>query len=149
MRKIQFALLLVVLLLTMLPANSFALSPEKLPVKMASKHWSLLVGKADHPDSELNRSKKPALYHFYSMDIKNNSEDKINCVRIEAYRDDPKIDSDVELFTINCTESSASSFHHQNFPLMNGSKLKVVVTYTMEKNTKTGRKYQDHFMIEN
>ncbi|MBT2688347.1 hypothetical protein J7I93_09150 [Bacillus sp. ISL-47] len=149
MKKLKTSILIIVLSLTLVPVNSFAVSPEKLPVKMSSKQWSLQIGRPDNMNPELNRSKNPNIFNFFSMDLKNIGDKNIKLVRIEAYRDDPDVESDIELFTIENIESITPSFHHHNFPLLNGAKLKVIVTWTIDNKGQNERKFQDRFIFDN
>ncbi|MGD6857665.1 hypothetical protein ACQCVO_21735 [Bacillus infantis] len=149
MRRIKTSILILTLLLTSIPINAFAVSPDKLPVKVSSEQWSLEIGKPDSPDSNNNKSRDTNLYNLYSMDLNNIGNKNIKLIRIEAFRDDPKLKSDIELFTIESDKLLTPTFHHNNFPLLNGAKLKVIVTWTVDQNGDSERKYQDRFIFDN
>lgn len=68
----------IVLLVTLLPTNSLATTLEKLPSTESSKHWKVVIAKADDEDPNLNKSRNPDLYSVYSMDIKTLAEKTLN-----------------------------------------------------------------------
>lgn len=68
------------------------------------------------------------------MDLKYIGDEDIVIVKVETYRDDPRLSSDFELFTVEEKELELRpAFQHQNFPLSaQATKLKGIVNWTKE-----------------
>ena len=151
MKRFTLQLSLVSFCLTFVPINSFAETLEKLPATETSDQWEVVIGKPDTDDPNLNKSDNPDLYNVYSMVINNiSNKDNVELVRIEVYRDHPKLSKEYELFTTNYDEKNLlePTLHHHNFPLYTkATKLKVIVTWT-EKNDQSDRRYKEQFVFK-
>jgi hypothetical protein len=148
--KLIFPLVLMSVLLFLAPYNTSAATLEKLPSAETTKNWKVVVGKPDTNNPKLNKSTNPDLYNVFSLDIKNVSDEKIKLEKVEAYREEPKLDTQYELFTaeLNKEKYSSNNFHFQNFGLSKKSSyLKVVVTWTKEDDN-TERKYREEFIFQ-
>ncbi|MDQ0229225.1 hypothetical protein [Metabacillus malikii] len=152
MKKIVTYTLFAFLLLTLIPSNCLATTLDKIPVKKSSNQWEVVIGKPDNEDPKANISDKPELYKFYSLNIKNIGDEYIELVRIEAFRDEPNINTEYELFTVESepNKNLYPPFHHSNFPLYTKAKeLKVVVTWIKEgDNPSNQRKYREQFVFK-
>ncbi len=153
MQKIVSCLLFSFLMMGFVSSNCLATSLDKIPAKESSKQWEVVVDKADSQDPTSSISDKPELYKFYSLDIKNNGNDNIELVRVEAYRDDPNTNIEFELFTIQndlLEKNLSPAFHHSNFPLYTkATELKVVVTWIKKSdNPNDQRKYREQFVFK-
>ncbi|NRG44216.1 hypothetical protein HRF87_05495 [Bacillus sp. CRN 9] len=147
------AILFIAVLSFSATINTYAKTLEKLPVSKTSKQWNVEINEPDnYEDPDSNKSDNPDLYNMYSMRINNIGKDKVELVRIEAYRDEPRSSVEYELFTEDYEgdKTALPMFHHSNFPLYTKAKeLKVIVTWT-EKNDKSKfkRKYREQFTFE-
>jgi hypothetical protein len=132
------------------PVNSSAATLENLPSAETTKNWKVVVGEPDTNNPKLNKSTNPDLYNIFSLDIKHVRDEKIKLVKVEAYREEPKLNTEYELFTaeLNKEKYSSNNFHFQNFGLSKKSSyLKVVVTWTKEDDH-TNRKYREEFIFQ-
>ncbi|WP_141432464.1 hypothetical protein [Bacillus sp. 03113] len=148
LRKLKLLIVPFSILLTFSHISTLASSLGRLPSSIASDQWNVIIGKADSENQKENKSDRPDIYNVYSMDIKNIGDKNVNLVRIEAYRDEPNIKTEYELFTTESNRLLTPSFHHNNFPLSTkATKLKVVVTWTKEDRKNSQRKYQEEFIF--
>lgn len=146
MKFIRTITLLCILTFSFAPMNVFASSLEYLPSTEKSNQWEVII---DEPKSDELKS-KPDVYNVYSMDIKYIGNDDIKIERVEAYRDDPNLSSDFELFTENFEVEKGKaiepSFKHQNFPISTQAKqLKVIITWTKKED---GRRFRKEFVFK-
>jgi hypothetical protein len=151
MKKLAILLLSLTLLVTFAPNTTLAATLENLPSTESSKQWEVIVDNADSDDPNFNKSTKPDLYNVYSMDIKNIGDENVKSLRIEAYRNDPNLKTEYELFTAEDEENKllTPSFHH-NFPLSSkATNLKVFITWTKKsRNNIYQRKYREVFVFQ-
>ena len=150
MKLIKVSIICTILSLLLFPSNSAALSLEQLPSSKSSNEWEVVI---DRPKSD-DLESKPDVYNIYSMNIEYIGNKDVKLERVEAFRDDPSLSYDIELFTVDCERDAKEtnmniepSFRHQNFPISTkATNLKVIVTWT--KKVEGSRSFRKEFIFK-
>ncbi|PEJ57166.1 hypothetical protein CN692_13515 [Bacillus sp. AFS002410] len=148
MKKIPIIIALVMLI--SFPIKSQASSLKQLPITENTNQWKLSIDKAI-TGPNLTKA-KPGVYNTYSLKINNIGDQKIQNVRVEAFRNEPGSKTMFELFTSedkNVLASRKSDFHHQNFPIsVKATVLEIDITWEKVLEQNNVRHFKETFIFE-